>query len=236
MGSIRQSEDYHVVIPKFYTEKECKSICELILDLSDELIREHSPNSLDQGAIANGYTGLTSLHSTFNWIPLIEENLGIDLMTRLLNEIDTRNTRDIFIKSWCNHWSTGEGIKPHRHASLEYEELQPNVYTTIRDHEPYESITNSNMISGNIFLSNNDHREYGTWYSGKGWIENIRGDLHLFSPLIVHSVDSNTRTEPRMSQAFDIHIDGHVSGKHLEDKSLYNKATNLKHFLHVEIN
>jgi hypothetical protein len=231
MGSIRQSEDYHVVIPKFYTDKECNAICELISDLSDELIREHSPDSSDQGAIANGYTGLTSLHSTFNWIPLIEENLGIDLMTRLLNEIDTRDTHDIFIKSWCNHWSTGEGIKPHRHSNLEYGE----GYTTIRDHEPYESLTQNHMISGNVFLSNNDHREYGTWYQGKGWIENITGDLHLFSPLIVHSVDSNTRTEPRMSQAFDIHIDGHISGKHLEGIELYNKATNLKHFLHVEI-
>jgi len=91
------------------------------------------------------------------------------------------------------------------------------------------------MISGNVFLSDNDHREYGTYYQGKGWVENIRGDLHLFSPLIVHSVDSNTRQEPRMSQAFDIHLDGHFTNTSLESKEVYNHVEGLRNFLHIEV-
>ena len=232
MGSIRQSEDYHVVIPKFYTDEECDSICELITTHSEDLIRKYGVSDLYAD---NGYQGLTALHASFNWIPLVEETLGIDLITRLISNVDTREVDDLFIKSWCNLWSTGEGIKPHRHASLEYETIGKHEYETIEEHKPYEDIARMHMISGNVFLSHNTHREYGTWYQNKGWVENIRGDLHLFSPLIVHSVDSNTRQEPRMSQAFDIHIDGHLTGTNLDKVEVYNTEPALDSFLHVEI-
>lgn len=234
MGSIRQSEDYHIVIPKFYTDQECNSICELISEHSDDLIREHSPDS-SIWADSNGYTGLTALHSTFNWIPLIEDKLGINLVQRIMEQIDTRDVDDVFIKSWCNLWDKGEGIEPHRHAALDMEQIGQYEWTTTEEHKPYEADCRHYFISGNIFLSDNDHREYGTYYQGKGWVENIRGDLHLFSPLIVHSVDSNTRQEPRMSQAFDIHLDGHFTNTSLEDKEVYQHVEGLRNFIHIEV-
>ena len=234
MGSIRQSEDYHVVIPKFYTDEECDHVCDLILKNHESLISEYGIKDSSHVEY-NAYEGLTSLHSSYNWIPFIEDELDINLLERLMHEIDTKDTQDIFIKSWCNLWTTGKGIQPHRHASLEYETIGKNEYATIREHTPYEDMARNHMISGNIFLSHNDHREYGTWYQHKGWIENIRGDLHLFSPLIVHSVDSNTRQEPRMSQAFDIHIDGHVHEINLDPISVYNSGDGRDNFVHVEI-
>jgi|TARA_B110000259_G_scaffold128831_1_gene145489 predicted nucleotidyltransferase len=234
MGSIRQSEDYHVVIPKFYTEKECDSICDLITQNHASLISEHG---IEESSHSHSfYTGLTGLHSTYNWIPIIEDELGINLLERLMHEIDTKDTKNIFIKSWCNLWNNGEGIKHHRHASLEYETIGKNEYATIEKHKQHEEMARNHMISGNIFLSKNEHREYGTWYQNKGWVENIRGDLHLFSPLIIHSVDSNTRQEARMSQAFDIHIDGHVTDTYLEDIEIFGRGDGWDNFMHVEVN
>ena len=90
MGSIRQSEDYHVVIPKFYTEKECDSICDLITQNHASLISEHG---IEESSHSHSfYTGLTGLHSTYNWIPIIEDELGINLLERLMHEIDTKDT------------------------------------------------------------------------------------------------------------------------------------------------
>jgi len=253
MGTVRQSDNYHVVVPKFYTEEECDFLCDLILKESDRLIEELDGNRLKAPNEGNGYTGLTALHSSFNWIPLIEERMGINLMERMMNEIDTSQVDNLYIKSWCNLWKTGEGITPHRHAALEF--LDPNKditlditamnkYRTVPELVQYEELARNHMISANVFLSKNDHREYGTWYDVKGgtWIENIRGDLHLFSPLTVHSVDSNTRPEPRMSQAFDIHLDGYVGGYNelsqgytLDPISVYDTEEALHNFLHVQI-
>jgi len=234
VGSIRQSEDYHIVIPKFYSEVECDSIVELISTHHTQLIEEFSPENI-VWADSDGYTGLTALHSTYNWIPLIEDELGINLIERIMSFVDTRDCKDVFIKSWCNRWDKGEGIRPHIHAGLELNQIGEHDWEIDKSQQHIIPTVNQHMISGNIFLSHNDHREYGTWYQGKGWIENIRGDLHLFSPLIVHSVDSNTRQEARCSQAFDIHIDGHMSSTTLNPPSIYHEERALESFLHIEI-
>ena len=107
MGSIRQSEDYHVVIPKFYTDEECDHVCDLILKNHESLISEYGIKDSSHVEY-NAYEGLTSLHSSYNWIPFIEDELGINLLERLMHEIDTKDTQDIFIKSWCNLWTTGK--------------------------------------------------------------------------------------------------------------------------------
>lgn len=83
---------------------------------------------------------------------------------------------NLYIRLWSNIFRQGEGITPHHHQEVD-------------------------RTSGNLYLSGPEGSK--THYANSEPVDNKIGTLTLFDSRLVHWVEPNPTTTPRISMAFD---------------------------------
>ena len=83
---------------------------------------------------------------------------------------------NVYIRLWSNIFREGEGIRAHHHDNIP-------------------------RTSGNLYLSGPEDSK--TYYANSGPVNNKIGTLTLFDARLVHWVEPNPTTTPRISMAFD---------------------------------
>ena len=104
--------------------------------------------------------------------------------------------RRAYVQCWCNVLQPGMLIPPHVHREPGYfEDGTPNSQSHyFKEKHPFRCT--------NLFLGG---PEYGTRYNGVTH-ESNRGELHIFSSDLEHSVDKNITGDPRYSLVMDFMV------------------------------
>ena len=155
----------------FLTKDECSSIAERIL------AKETHVNNLKNWR-PSGYKGITRQYDVYNWLWDFQDDMGLDITTRLYNLPQLSMYQTLAIQCWSNILRTNENLAEHIHS-------QDNIH-----------------YCANVFISGDEN--VGTWYDGYGTLRSEVGTLALFTSQHYHAVPINKTKEPRISVAFDI--------------------------------
>jgi hypothetical protein len=131
-------------------------------------------------------TSNDSLTGRYKYYNYLNSNIGGILKPKLIQIFGELNLKyPISVQCWANIFRKGEGIQLHHHSDRNY-------------------------LSANIFISGNT--KPGTTYhfedpSNFGFfdVENVIGEICIFSSTLLHGVKPNTNSEIRISMALDIH-------------------------------
>ena len=104
--------------------------------------------------------------------------------------------RRAYVQCWCNILQPGMEIPPHVHREPGFfKDGTPNTQSHyFKEKHPFRCT--------NLFLGG---PEYGTRYEGVTH-ESNRGELHIFSSDLEHSVDKNITGSPRYSLVMDFMV------------------------------
>ena len=171
------------------SKEECNFISDYILE-NEEYVKSLGPD-VYPGTSPNSLSGR---HTIFNWL---NTDIGDILIPKLENIFDELGLKyPISVNCWANTFRQGEGIKPHFHSLKDY------------------------ILCSHIFISGPTN--IGTRYFEDGpdnkdnKMENVPGEIILFTPDLWHSVDNNITDEVRITMAMDI-----FPGQYKEDTKRY---------------
>jgi len=159
--------------------KECDLISKYILD-NEEVIKSLGPDIYS----GTNEDSLTGRYSIFNFLNSLEIRKILEPKFRKIFN-DLKLVYPLYVQCWANTYREGDYIKPHSHGN---------------------GLPNS--ISGNIFLKGIKYP--GTKYFFKNEIvsiENKKGEIIIFGPNLVHSVDPYSGNEVRITMAIDVHFE-----------------------------
>ena len=167
----------HEVVKGFLTEEECASI-------APKLIRdEHKILRIPNLSSVSSYQGTTKQFQVYN-ILTHGDIRPLNIPQRFLDLPQLQHLDELWIQGWVNITHLNEDIPKHTHNNPE----QPE----------------QGLIACSVYLQG--HGAHYTHFEDTGKTLNIVGDLHLVGEYHEHEVKKNLNTQPRVSLAFDIHV------------------------------
>ena len=115
----------------FLTKDECSLIAERIL------AKETHVNNLKNWR-PSGYKGITRQYDVYNWLWDFQDDMGLDITTRLYTLPQLSMYQTLAIQCWSNILRTNENLAEHIHS-------QDNIH-----------------YCANVFISGDEN--VGTWY------------------------------------------------------------------------
>ena len=190
----------HVRHLEFLTEDECQHISHI-------LTRDESKILKISGGGATGYEGLTAQHNVYNLLshPDIRP---LNIPQRIFDLPTFKDFDHIAIQAWGNILRQGKGLPTHIHGG--YGEGDPQHF-----------------YASNVFLTGGGPSY--THYENERVI-NTPGELHIVGHHVFHGVRNNIYSQPRISMAMDIHVDGDA---HKEEVK-FNTEVGAKRFLYFK--
>ena len=183
----------------FLTEDECQHIAHILTRDESKILQISNPNQ-------TGYTGLTAQHTVYNLLrhPDIRP---LNIPQRLFNLPEFKDYHHLGIQAWGNILRQGEDLQTHHHGTQDEIEQEQNFYAS------------------NIFL--HGHTPSYTHYE-RDRLPNIVGELHLVGHQVEHGVKNNIHTQPRISMAMDIYVDGDAHKEEIK----YNGEVDSNRFIY----
>ena len=166
----------HQVVKAFLTTEECETIAPKLLRDEHKILR--IPNSS-----TTPYEGTTKQFQVYN-ILTHGDIRPLNIPQRFLDLPQFKHLDELWIQAWVNVSHLGDNIMRHCHNN---------------PHEPEQG-----LIACSVYLQG--HGAHYTHFEDTGKTLNIQGDLHLVGEYHEHEVKTNTNIQPRVSLAFDIHV------------------------------
>ena len=167
----------HQVVKAFLTKEECETIAPKLIRDEHKILRIPNPNE-------TAYVGtVTHQYAVYN-ILTHGDIRPLNIPQRLLDLPQLQHLDELWIQAWVNISHLGDEIPQHTHN-------HPN--------EPEQG-----LIACSVYLHGRGNNY--THFEDTGKTLNIVGDLHLVGEYHEHQVRKNLNTEPRVSLAFDIHV------------------------------
>jgi len=173
-------ENYNIFKYKdvFLTEEEINILRDYILK-NEEYVKS-------LGADNYGATSDNSLTGRYKYFNYLNSDIGKILTPKLISIFSYLKLKyPISVLCWANTFRYGEGIKMHSHSHREY--LSANIFIS------------GNTLPGTTYFLENPP------IMGMVDIENVPGEMCIFSSQIMHGVKENYYENVRISMALDIH-------------------------------
>jgi hypothetical protein len=167
----------HEVVKGFLTEEECASIAPKLIRDEHKILRIPNPR-------VSGYEGTVTHQFPVYNVLTHGDVRPLRIGQRLLNLPQLQHLDELWIQGWVNITHLNEDIPKHTHNGIG----QPE----------------QGLIACSVYLQG--HGAHYTHFEDTGKTLNIVGDLHLVGEYHEHEVKKNLNTEPRVSLAFDIHV------------------------------
>jgi len=176
---------YHQVVEHFLSKDECETICAVIDDNTEDLMKEDYLPESDE----SDHEGLTGKFMYYNLLNLLPDTLSIDLQQRVFNLELFKDMDEVWIQCWANKSPQGTGITKHFHGMVGQGKTTGQAFAC------------SSFLQGHT-------ESYTHFESDQGYIQvrNEVGHLHIVDEYLMHEVKQNIHTTPRYSLAMDVHI------------------------------
>ena len=167
----------HQVVKAFLTTEECNTIAPKLLRDEHKILR--IPN-----ASSTGYKGTTKQFQVYN-ILTHGDIRPLNIPQRLLDLPQLQHLDELWIQAWVNVSHLGDSITKHTH------------------NDPKDE--SQGLIACSVYLQG--HGANYTHFEDTGKTLNVQGDLHMVGEFLEHEVRKNLTNIPRVSIAFDIHVE-----------------------------
>ena len=166
----------HQVVKAFLTTEECNTIAPKLLRDEHKILR--IPN-----ASTTSYKGTTKQFQVYN-ILTHGDIRPLNIPQRLLDLPQLQHLDELWIQGWVNITHLHEDITKHTH------------------NDPKHGL--QGLIACSVYLQG--HGANYTHFEDTGKTLNVQGDLHMVGEYHEHEVKKNLTNTPRVSLAFDIHV------------------------------
>ncbi len=191
----------HVRHSEFLTEDECQHIAHILTRDESKILKISNEHP-------TSYEGLTAQHNVYNLLshPDIRP---LNIPQRLFDLPLFKDFDHIAIQAWGNILRQGKGLETHIHGTLHEVDWAQNFYAS------------------NIFLTGGEPSY--THYENER-VTNIAGELHIVGTHVEHGVRNNIYSQPRISMAMDIYVDG----DHHQEEVKFNPDVGIKRFMYFK--